>query len=141
MSIGFGKKVYSKYNELVELYPSATFTAHITDAILLQSSPSDKGFLSLLSSLVNETIEKCKETSSSECVKVDENSSVALIEKTVYNAKCESKKVMLKDNEHGVYEANNTIPTWLENGYMVDFHQVQVRKCDPRFDAPCTNCK
>jgi len=48
---------------------------------------------------------------------------------------------MLKDNEHGVYEANNTIPTWLENGYMVDFHQVQVRKCDPRFDAPCTNCK
>ena len=64
-----------------------------------------------------------------------------LIEKTVYNAKCESKKVMLKENEHGVYEADNTIPTWLENGYMVDFHQVQVRKCDPRFDAPCTNCK
>lgn len=81
MSIGFGKKVYSKYTELVELYPSATFTAHITDAILLKSSSSEKGFLSLLSSLVNETIEKCKETSNNECVKTDDNQQKELLPK------------------------------------------------------------
>lgn len=71
-------------------------------------------------------------------VKGEKNLSADLIEKTVYNAKCESKKVQMTKEQHGWLDKENNY-IWLEDGYMVENHSMRVRKCDA--NDLCIKCK
>lgn len=62
-----------------------------------------------------------------------------LIEKTVYNGKCESKKVQMTKEQHGWMDETHYV--WLENGYILDQQPLHVKKCDELLDTLCTKCK
>ncbi len=62
-----------------------------------------------------------------------------LVEKTVYNAACESKKILMSKDQHGWLDETNHV--WLENGYILEHQPLHVRKCDTLLDTLCIKCK